>query len=1210
MDLSTATSGQRQAVEHVGGPLLVSAGAGSGKTFTLTQRIAYGLLPESGPAASSVDEVLAVTFTTKAANEIKARVKRTLRAEGLGAEALRIDGAWVSTIHGMCTRILRAHALDLGIDPSFSVMSEAVREDVLARALDEAMRALEAQRRQGRSRGLLDEYPVRSAAFGGLSVRGAVEGLLARSSALGGGLDAVAWGGDNVSPADAARAVLDAMEGPLQTFFNAVVKKTASSEKHEAAVEQAVADLQEYLLDATRNASWEALARLLESVPLVPKNFGPKESRFLVAEYQEAHLQALQEVRLGLARPFAEELACLAEEVRRIYGRKKRALGVLDQDDLLSETYRALTEHPDIAKRYGEKFSLVMVDEFQDTSAVQVDLIGALAGENLRRLCTVGDSQQSIYRFRGADVNVYERHKETMARPEVGALCLELSKNFRSHRDVLSFVDAVFSQPETFGRRFMSLAPHDGRPSGYRGSAPRIDVVFARSCGGSGTDAAVRTAAAEMARRFAQLRREGHPASDMAVLLGSMSKAGAYAEALRGEGFECVVTGGSKFSEAPEVLVVQSLLHVLANPADTLSLYAVLTSGMFKLSADDLLALATEGPASDAPGAHRSLWRGLRSLDAEAAGRPSLSHAASVLGRAWKACGREAASCTVERVLRESGWLWRLEREGAQGRAVLANVLKALRLVESVEQAGGLGPASVSQAFDDELAVMKAPPGALAGSGEDTVRIMTIHASKGLEFPIVGLGEFWGSQRTSSLVMEIEGDALYASLAPSRTLDGFPELKRRTNDAKLLECLSPQDEPLARAAERTPAQFRARLVERNRSEERDELFRKLYVGVTRASEALVVAMYASVKEKAKPKDGDGAPDLPKYPVGIEEVRSALFGGEDFPCGAATFDYGGTEPGRFTCVDAAPSEEAEGTDGAAWDAGSSGEEAFFVPADAAGRSVRPHPQEKPARESFSYTSLSHAAAAAAGGQEPGSAVGVSCGLGAKDASVADADGSKVGPAAGAGGSALDAEAAFAADGAAPLQRSAAADEATALGTAFHRACQWAFAHGRVPDAGRLASWRACYGLSDAAFSRLEAAADAFFGGSLFDAATAFEHCQGEVPFFLPVGDRFLEGEIDLLCYDGDACGARALVYDYKTGGRSGETQEAVEDKHRLQGACYAYALLASGFSEVTLKFIRVERLGEEGGVGVVEYRYAQDALPSLDRLVRQASEAAS
>lgn len=120
----------------------VSAGAGSGKTFTLTQRIAWALLPGSGadgaPFLEDIDQVLAITFTDKAAGEIKSRVKATLAAEGMAAQALKVDDAWISTIHGMCSRILRMHATELGIDPAFSV-------------LDEATAARLVQRRGGRS---------------------------------------------------------------------------------------------------------------------------------------------------------------------------------------------------------------------------------------------------------------------------------------------------------------------------------------------------------------------------------------------------------------------------------------------------------------------------------------------------------------------------------------------------------------------------------------------------------------------------------------------------------------------------------------------------------------------------------------------------------------------------------------------------------------------------------------------------------------------------------------------------------------------------------------------------------------------------------------------------------------------------------------------------------------------------------------------------
>ena len=123
MDFSTFKEGQLRCVKTLDAPVAVSAGAGSGKTFTLTQRIAWALLPGSGadgaPFLEGIDQVLAITFTDKAAGEIKSRVKATLAAEGMAAQALKVDDAWISTIHGMCSRILRMHATELGIDPAF-----------------------------------------------------------------------------------------------------------------------------------------------------------------------------------------------------------------------------------------------------------------------------------------------------------------------------------------------------------------------------------------------------------------------------------------------------------------------------------------------------------------------------------------------------------------------------------------------------------------------------------------------------------------------------------------------------------------------------------------------------------------------------------------------------------------------------------------------------------------------------------------------------------------------------------------------------------------------------------------------------------------------------------------------------------------------------------------------------------------------------------
>ena len=218
----------------------------------------------------------------------------------------------------------------------------------------------------------------------------------------------------------------------------------------------------------------------------------------------------------------------VARSAFSVYRRAKRERGVLDNDDLLIQAARALSSIG-IAAEFAHKFKLVMVDEFQDTDQLQVDMISRMAGEGACRLCTVGDAQQSIYRFRGADVEVYKRHLERIriANPEG---LIELPDNFRSHRDVLAFVDRIFEQKHVFGDEFMSLAPSRFESSvkaPYKGSDTRVSVLLTTYPARSGIASAdvTRFEARRIAQRFSELREAGHTAGDMVVLLGKMTRA-------------------------------------------------------------------------------------------------------------------------------------------------------------------------------------------------------------------------------------------------------------------------------------------------------------------------------------------------------------------------------------------------------------------------------------------------------------------------------------------------------------------------------------------------------------------------------------------------------------------------------------------------------------------------------------------------------------
>ena len=179
MDFSAFKEGQLRCVQTLDAPVVVSAGAGSGKTFTLTQRIAWALLPGSGedgaPFLDDIDQVLAITFTDKAAGEIKSRVKSTLSAEGMAEQALKVDDAWISTIHGMCSRILRMYAVELGIDPAFSVIGEAEAADLFNASVEEVLAGQNEFWSPGGLDALFSEYPARSQ---GSFDQGSIEGMV------------------------------------------------------------------------------------------------------------------------------------------------------------------------------------------------------------------------------------------------------------------------------------------------------------------------------------------------------------------------------------------------------------------------------------------------------------------------------------------------------------------------------------------------------------------------------------------------------------------------------------------------------------------------------------------------------------------------------------------------------------------------------------------------------------------------------------------------------------------------------------------------------------------------------------------------------------------------------------------------------------------------------------------------------------------------
>lgn len=1189
MDLSTLMPQQLQVVKTLDRPLFVSAGAGSGKTFTLTRRIVYALSPESGPFVEHLDQVLAITFTKDAAAEIRDRVRRALIEEGMDEEALTVDDAWISTIHGMCSRILRAHALELGIDPEFTVLTDTdeLMDQAVEHVLGRATAPDAAPELAASLKALYAWYPMagEGGPFGaGTTIKGLVRDLLELSSQLPGGMDdvCVARGqADTSALADAYRAALGASK--------------ATTEKAQVALDA---------IDAfeASGKTMEDAARLMMScgMPRASKAFPKEQVELLKAEAADAFINIV----LACGGPALDALVGLARAVEAEYRALKADQSALDNNDLLRMAYEALRDYPAIRAAYEGRFKMVMIDEFQDTDQMQVDLIRYLTGAGERALCTVGDAQQSIYRFRGAEVEVFRRQERKVgltAAPDVAAATdapagelVKLVRNFRSHDEVLRYVARVFDG-DTGGlmQGFLDLEPSDKRKDKLKAKASRRQALFV--AGGSAQERTQAKARA-IAERFQALVEAGQPQGDMVLLLGRMTNADVYAQAFRDQGLDCVIAGGSVFAQAAEVQTVRALVCALANPADTAQGFMpLLASPMFALGAQEFLALATKLDEQTGETSRRNIDAGIMS-DSDVPGLqglPLVTRAREVLRYALRRVGRDSFAAIARDVVNASGWFVRLAQRGPEGKAIAANVLKALDAVAEAETELGNSPRSIALAFDRFLAGKEAP-GALNEEGDGAVRIMTVHASKGLEYPVVAVAECFGVRKSSGAAQmgRVEGGAQVVAL-PAR-FDGVKladgtfvkgdDVKKQFEHAfkgKGTSLWLPPELMEDVCATGSPAEAFARLRNDDLQLSLEERARLLYVAMTRARELLILAMDAGVSRgKVMAPTFDVETDL-TYDVLRRILPTDSLDMPQLDSDRLVFDN--SQPGDYELISLADF--------------TFGEQAFEANAslDAEGRLVRgdvdvadnaahstvPGPADPkpdafelvypqavgvrmgicpfPVRDSYSYSSIAVALHAESEDRAAEALVPMD-----ESGDDAESDGSEM----------ADADVAAVEPAGNPM----------ALGSAFHAACQWLIEMGAdalpVERADALARlWR----LTPEQRERFDVALDRWLKSSVRAELLAWPCIRAEVPFFsLGCEDEdiarygaYAEGAIDALATN-PADSSCALVIDYKTGGTPDETPEQLQEKHALQARVYADVLHKAGFEAVTVKFVRVEQ----------------------------------
>jgi len=692
--IETSTPGQNPeqelAIEREG-VVFVSAGAGTGKTTVLVERFVRSVCDRG----LSLDSLLVITYTERAAGELRTRIRAGLEERGRADLARDVDRAWISTIHGFCSRLLRNHPFEAGLDPRFRVLDESQARVLQTEAFDAALEAFCAGRDPDRIRLL--------ATYGAERLGRMLTGVFERLRSAGRPLVLEEGEGSRLAERvadleDVARATLDATEDRIEEGRAAVL----------AALEL-VAPLPapERLLD---------LAELRVTAAADERFAGFNEA------LDELESAALQEVA-ARDRELLQELLTVFDSA---YAEAKARESAVDFEDLQLLARDLLAGNERAREEASWRFRSVLVDEFQDTNRLQCEIVDLLGADEL---FFVGDEFQSIYRFRHADVEVFRERRETSED------LVALTRNYRSRPEVLSVVNRVFGTE--FGSAFEPLVAAGRFPEPLFG--PGVELLVTDKAAYRETNVHWRVAEARhVARRVRELVEAGEAApGEIVLLFMAGTEAERYEEALRREGLPTHRAAGRGYFGQQQVVDLLAYLRLLHNRYDDTALVTVLASPFVGVSNDALVLLRrAAGRRPLFAGLERELPEGLEARD-----RRLFQAFAQRYERLARLSQRVGLERLCERIVAEHDYdLAVLARW--DGRRRYANLRKLARLARSFEELRGPDVEGFVRFLRDrEAAGAKEGEAVAEEEGGDAVRLLTVHAAKGLEFKVVVLAD-------------------------------------------------------------------------------------------------------------------------------------------------------------------------------------------------------------------------------------------------------------------------------------------------------------------------------------------------------------------------------------------------------------------------------------------------------------------------------------
>jgi len=891
-ELKLTDAQQKAAIDLAAESMALRSGAGCGKTFVLARRYTQ-LLTGAGEDTSPLRRLVALTFTDKAAIEMSQRVRRMLTeltrdATGPQRVQLRrwideLPEARISTIHSFCASLLRAHAIEAGIDPNFAVCADDLLvSQLLEEACDAAvLAAAEANDQQLTS--LLERMSYRGVVellttlvserqlLDAESYRDAVGVIAVWQKMLDHGRR-MAWGRmeDDTALPDLARSITDepcndpddkllAKREELMPMINAIIADPTArtSENFAFACNFTVGGVGTKAAWGSREAAKDLRHRI-------------KRLKGMLEPYAP-YAEALNEMDQRSAEALVA-LTALAGGAEKRYTSAKRSRGLLDFNDLIVHASRLIRNSSDVRHQLADGIDQLLIDECQDTDAFQLQMLANLVSNDASAF-VVGDAKQSIYRFRGADVEEFEGTCNRLGQGQSESLDL----SFRTHRAGVAFVNHLFAP--LMGDRYESITAHRSE------TPPResVEILLAdREEPINNAEDASAAQAALTAQRISEMISYGEKLvwdsgaetwravqpRDVAILLSRMTHSLEYERQLQKHNVPYYVVAGTGFFKQQEVFDILNALRVIDSPLDDVALFGVLRSSMVGLDDNALMHIAESlqgGPylTKLASPARTDLADRLTGDQFDA-----LQFAIDLLQHLAGRKNVVAIDVLLDQLLAETGYL-----------AVLASQFGAKRLVGNIRQLIDRAAAAEGDGMSlrdfitttDELILSESryEQAVVAGESDNVVRLMTIHKAKGLEFGVVVMPDLNAGRR------------------------GFVgSLLHRGKDWGWTLNVKPDPDEAGASEDTAPLSFRlAKLAENDDLANED--IRKLYVAITRHRDHLVL-IGANMRSKDLKISSSTSP--------LAQIDSILGLADAIDAGAETIPYGdGQFKARIACI---------------------------------------------------------------------------------------------------------------------------------------------------------------------------------------------------------------------------------------------------------------------------------------------------------------------